>query len=619
MIEVIPIIYHNDILFFLLFVSVLLIAFIGIYISRIRKKQQIHYVFLLNVAFMFIWSICRLLQIIIPDKNESLVISLEHISYIGVIFIPISLLFTGIIYARTKISISAKHLLLLIVPTISLVMVFTNVYHNLFIIEYSYISTGFVYGKYYIVHEIYSYACILIGLYYLLYFSIRNSGFFSKQSILIFIGVLLPLVVVLLSTQGIVEMPVFLENISFSFAVLCFAVAIFKYKFLNVIPIALKNVVDNISDAFVVIDESANIIEYNRMFNHLCNNKLDANRHENLYDLAQSIDGLNIDIAELAEVVVASRKEKRQTFEKYIISEGFESFFTVEITQINSQDHYLGTLILLKDITEHKKNIEAIKEQQAILLEQERLASLGQLIGGIAHNLKTPIMSISGAIEALKDLTYEYRDSIDDRSVTEQDHKEIAKDMLGWLEKMRPYCAYMSDVISAVKGQAVQMSASGTDKFTVDEVVKRVDLLLKHELKRHHCVLKIDLCIDKSTEIKGEVNNLVQVFDNIIINAMHSYEGKNGVIELLIVRSGDNVEFTFKDFGKGIPKKVADRLFKEMVTTKGKKGTGLGLYMSYATIKGRFSGNISFTTKEDCGTTFFISIPCITYSTQEAE
>ncbi|NLV35995.1 MAG: hypothetical protein GXY17_04890 [Clostridiaceae bacterium] len=414
-------------------------------------------------------------------------------------------------------------------------------------------------------------------------------------------------------------MPVFLENISFSFAVLCFAVAIFKYKFLNVIPIALKNVVDNISDAFVVIDESANIIEYNRMFNHLCNNKLDANRHENLYDLAQSIDGLNIDIAELAEVVVASRKEKRQTFEKYIISEGFESFFTVEITQINSQDHYLGTLILLKDITEHKKNIEAIKEQQAILLEQERLASLGQLIGGIAHNLKTPIMSISGAIEALKDLTYEYRDSIDDRSVTEQDHKEIAKDMLGWLEKMRPYCAYMSDVISAVKGQAVQMSASGTDKFTVDEVVKRVDLLLKHELKRHHCVLKIDLCIDKSTEIKGEVNNLVQVFDNIIINAMHSYEGKNGVIELLIVRSGDNVEFTFKDFGKGIPKKVADRLFKEMVTTKGKKGTGLGLYMSYATIKGRFSGNISFTTKEDCGTTFFISIPCITYSTQEAE
>jgi len=143
-------------------------------------------------------------------------------------------------------------------------------------------------------------------------------------------------------------------------------------------------------------------------------------------------------------------------------------------------------------------------------------------------------------------------------------------------------------------------------------------LLLRHELKRHHCILKIDSQIDMSTEIKGDVNNLIQVFDNIIINAMQAYEGKGGVIELGIVRSGDNVEFTFKDYAKGIPKQVTEKLFKEMVTTKGKNGTGLGLYMSYSTIKGRFGGNISFTTKEGSGTTFFISIPCITYNRQEA-
>ena len=124
--------------------------------------------------------------------------------------------------------------------------------------------------------------------------------------------------------------------------------------------------------------------------------------------------------------------------------------------------------------------------------------------------------------------------------------------------------------------------------------------------------------IAKSLHIFG-LKNLVQVFDNIIINAMHAYEGKNGVIELFVARSSYNVEFTFKDYGKGIPKKIAGRLFKEMVTTKGKKGTGLGLYMSYATIKGRFGGSISFTTKEGCGTTFFISIPCITQSNREAE
>ena len=295
-----------------------------------------------------------------------------------------------------------------------------------------------------------------------------------------------------------------------------------------------------------------------------------------------------------------------QTFEKRLV--------------ITSNDEIGDLVIAFNKIQSlEKRSIEAIKEQQAILIEQERLASLGQLIGGIAHNLKTPIMSISGGIEALKDLAYEYRDSIGDRSVNDQDHKEIAKEMLTWLEKMKPYCAYMSDVISAVKGQAVQMISTNTVKFTVDEVVKRVELLLKHELKKYHCVLNVNSHVDVSTELKGEINNLVQVFDNIIINAMQAYDGENGTIDLEIVRSGDNVEFTIKDYGKGIPKNVADRLFKEMITTKGKNGTGLGLYMSYATIRGRFGGNMSFVTKEGCGTTFFISIPCVAYGNQEED
>ena len=285
---------------------------------------------------------------------------------------------------------------------------------------------------------------------------------------------------------------------------------------------------------------------------------------------------------------------------------------------VTSNDEIGDLVVAFNKILElAKANIESIEQKQAILIERERLASLGQLIGGIAHNLRTPIMSISGAIEALKDLVYEYRDSIGDRSVNEQDHMEIAGEMLTWLDKMKPYCAYMSDVISAVKGQAVQMTASGTVRFTVDEAVKRVELLLKHELKRYHCVLNIQRNIDMRTEIKGEVSNLVQVLDNIIINAMQAYDGQAGTIDMVIVRSGDNVEFIIRDYGKGIPQNVANRLFKEMITTKGKKGTGLGLYMSYSTIRGRFGGNITFKSKEGCGTTFFISIPCITNGGQE--
>ncbi|MDJ0307071.1 HAMP domain-containing sensor histidine kinase [Dehalobacter sp.] len=286
---------------------------------------------------------------------------------------------------------------------------------------------------------------------------------------------------------------------------------------------------------------------------------------------------------------------------------------------ITSNDEIGDLIIAFNKIQEKEKaNIESMKENQAIILEQERLASLGQLIGGIAHNLKTPIMSIAGGIEALKDLTNEYKESIEDQAVSPADHYEIAKEMQEWLDKMKPYCSYMTDIISAVKGQAVQMNYAGSDKFTVEDLVKRIDVLMKHELKKYHCKLKPDFQIDLQTEIRGELNSLVQVFDNLIINAMHAYEGQTGEIGFSIYKERHNLKFALSDHGKGIPEEVQKRLFKEMFTTKGKNGTGLGLYMSYSTIKGRFSGNMKFESQEGVGTTFYITIPYLSAHVQEA-
>ena len=69
------------------------------------------------------------------------------------------------------------------------------------------------------------------------------------------------------------------------------------------------------------------------------------------------------------------------------------------------------------------------------------------------------------------------------------------------------------------------------------------------------------------------------------------------------------MEFCLKDYGKGIPFQIQEKLFKEMVTTKGKGGTGLGLYMSNATIKGRFGGTMWFESTPGQGSTFMISDP----------
>ena len=257
-----------------------------------------------------------------------------------------------------------------------------------------------------------------------------------------------------------------------------------------------------------------------------------------------------------------------------------------------------------------KTYVDQLHSSQETLMESERLASLGQLIGGIAHNLKTPIMSISGALEGLSGLIKEYEESIDDPDVTSQDHHDIAKDMSEWISKIKDYTEDMSDIITPVKGQAVTLSEADSVHFTLDELVKRVDILMKHELKNALIYLNISMKTDEHTVINGDINSLVQVINNMISNAIQAYNGEtNKNIELILESDNKNVYIRVKDFACGMPQTVQDKLFKEMITTKGKNGTGLGLYMSYSTIKAHFNGDITFESEEGKGTTFTIVLP----------
>lgn len=272
---------------------------------------------------------------------------------------------------------------------------------------------------------------------------------------------------------------------------------------------------------------------------------------------------------------------------------------------------YMLLLLLVSDffiIYYQRKMKEKLERNQEILVDKERLSSLGQLIGGIAHNLKTPIMSISGALEGLSDLINEYDESIEDNNVTNEDHHEIAKDMKVWVEKIRPYLSYMTEVINTVKGQAVSLSSDSEGNFSAKEFILRTQILMKDELKRRHCNLETEVNINDETCIKGELNSIVQVLDNLIINAMDAYGDKGGDIKLKIFEDKGKVYVEVSDKAGGLPSHVKNKIFKEMVTSKGKNGTGLGLYISYSTIKGRFDGDMSFETEDGVGTTFFIKL-----------
>ena len=593
-----------------LIATIIVNLFLTIYLGTKKNKNQLNKVFTCVLTLLMLWCVGLIAQIMLAKPLNIPEVYFDYFVYIGTCFVPVAVFFMGLIYANTKIDFKKIYIVLFIIPIISLIILWTNDYHHLFYKQYSTNISDTVYGPYMIIHNIYSYVMLLVGVLYMLKFSIKNSGFFSRQSLLIVLGVSVPVIVNILGTFKIIPMSIYVTPITFTITIMCCAIAIFKFQFLGVAPIALQKVVDRISDGYIVLDDNNMITDFNKTFLEMFKLKPENIRSKNFIKFLE-----NRKISKQTSKRIENTIERANTTDKTISFEqhfsGIKKYFKIEITTIKSDNTSLGTLVLLKDITQHKEDMETIRNNQDRLMERERLAGLGQLIGGIAHNLKTPIMSIAGAVQGLENLIKEYDESIDDPVVNSQDHHDIARDMEEWIPKIRAHLEYMSDIITTVKGQAVaSLSSDTSEEFTVDELIKRVNILMKHELKNAYIYMNVIMKTDENQILKGNVNSLVQVVNNMISNAIQAYAGKKDQnIELVVSKKENNIVISITDFAGGLPKEVQDRLFKEMVTTKGKNGTGLGLYMSYSNIKAHFGGDITYVTEQGKGTTFNIIIP----------
>ena len=586
----------------------LLLAIILVIVINSKRKKAVHITFSFVILCLMICCIGQLASLVFADDWHLDPVYFDYFVYIGTCFLPVAFLFFGISFSRSRFRFKKKYLLLFIVPIISLLVIWTNDFHHLFYVIYNVYTAGTTFGPYFYVHSAYSYVLLFIALFYLIRYTIKNSGFFSKQSVLILTGSMIPIVINFAGVLGI-PMTIYLTPISFTVSALFFALAIVKFKFLSITPIALQNIVDKISDGYIVIDDEDIVTDYNKTFLTFTGMENSALRGRYLFGNIIDKYISKKDLTLIKDYVIQSRTNNK-TYNLQIKLINDEKYFNVEITSMFSDNLLLGTLILFKDTTQHILDLKQIQDNQSLLMERERLASLGQLIGGIAHNLKTPIMSISGAAEGITDLINEYDESIGDPDVTYEDHHAIAKDMFDWVTKIKSYTEYMSDVITAVKGQAVTLSENLTTSFDLDELVKRVNILMKHELKNALVTLNVKMNIDKSTTLNGDITSLVQVINNMISNSIQSYNGEpNRNIDLILKKDKNNIIISVKDYGCGLSEEVKNKLFKEMITTKGKNGTGLGLFMSYSTIRAHFNGDITFQSEVGKGTIFNIIIP----------
>lgn len=233
---------------------------------------------------------------------------------------------------------------------------------------------------------------------------------------------------------------------------------------------------------------------------------------------------------------------------------------------------------------------EKVLSQQEIIQKQGQLATLGELAGGMAHDINTPISAINTAIIILQE------------QIKDEDQREVLSNMKLCTEKIIA-------IVNSMRNQIRNLGSEQKEWFEVEEIIEDCKVIAHNELKHHGC--NVNTQIEKGIQINGEKNKLGQVITNIIMNSIGAYEEKKikGDIDIVVKQVDNKCVIEIRDYAGGIPENIQPYIFKNILTTKGTKGTGIGLYLAYSVIKGNFNGHIHFESKVGDGTAFIIEIP----------
>lgn len=597
--------------------SLIVVVMFSVWSLYSRKHRYLlHRLYLFLMWDYSLWAVIMLLMFITPPERVDILQFLDSLSYLGTAISPFYLL---ICYTFTKSADKPPKWFFLpfIVPVLAFLICLTNDWHHLQYQVFSVIRSEIVFGPYVFISGANGYICVVASMILLVTFARRNpSRLYIGQCSMLAIGGLCPFLVSILSTFSGLNFSIAATPLSFSFLVLFNGIAIYRLNLLDITPVATQHVLDWISDCYLILSPSGLIISYNKPFAAVFASRYGIMENRYLKDCVKEEDiSKKTAIYNIMTAVDACREAQTTiSYEQSVVlnHDGAvqKSYYVTDVSQLIINDKPAGFVVIFKDITQLKKSMQQLQDSQSRMMEQERFAFLGQMIGGLAHNLKTPIMGISGCISAADTLIDECLDSLDDPNVNQDDYREIYGEMRDWFQKIMESTAYMSDIITAIKGQATTVSASNTSLFTVDELIKRTTLLMRHELLSSGCTLTTEYKNPANVTLHGDINNLVQVLGNLVTNAIYAQKQVGGgCITIGVEQEDGSIKIYVRDTGPGIPPSVRHRLFREMATSKGAQGTGLGLYISNAVVHGKFNGTMWCEDNPGGGAIFGMTIP----------
>ena len=253
-----------------------------------------------------------------------------------------------------------------------------------------------------------------------------------------------------------------------------------------------------------------------------------------------------------------------------------------------------------------------LQHSQESLVHAEKMAAFGRMTAGIAHEMNTPLGSALNSIDLLQELIDEYRRSVGNPQVNEQDHREIASEMDTYLSDTQKWIRKATQHIRSLKMHARSQSEGEEHSFSVLQVMEEVTLLLEHRLRLAQCHLKVQ-CTAAQPDLYGDPSKLSQVLINLIVNACDAYRAtgsEGGEIRVDIAGGENSLEIQVRDYGCGIEQETCEKIFEEFFSTKPLgEGTGLGLPISREIIVSAFGGELEVESTLGEGTTFICRLP----------
>ncbi len=263
---------------------------------------------------------------------------------------------------------------------------------------------------------------------------------------------------------------------------------------------------------------------------------------------------------------------------------------------------------------EHQKEelqitLDNLKQTQNQLIQSEKMAALGGLVAGVAHEINTPVGISLTAASSLTEDTRKMAELYKQNKISRADFKDYMNTANQTAKLIQSNMERTALMIQSFKQVSVDQSTVQQRKFKLKAYTEDVIRSLYPKLKNRK--ISIGLDIDKDIELDSFPGAFSQIITNLVLNSLtHGFDEKDkGMIKIIanLDKSGLKLEYT--DTGKGIPKENLDKIFEPFFTTSKKRGTGLGLNIVYNLVSQKLNGTIECHSELEKGVKFIIKIP----------